>query len=109
MTISDKDIVSECRFIKVNGITINASAFTICSRYINFGEIESRDIIDETEKKIGERFFIDDDKAVARIMYSPIKSLVFEQEIGTSGKTQTISIYIKDKYSKIKEMLEELD
>lgn len=107
---SDKDIISECKFIQINGVTINATAFTVCSRYINFGEIESRNIIDgETDKKIGERFFIDDDKAVARILYKPIKSLVFEQEIGTSGKTQTISIYIKDTYSDVKEMIEEIN
>lgn len=106
----DKDIISECEFIQVNGVTINATAFTVSSKYINFGEIESADIVDgKTDKKIGERFFIDDDKAVARILYKPIKSLIFEQEIGTSGKSQRISIYIKDTYSDIKGMLEEID
>ena len=106
----DKDIISECKFIQVNGVTINATAFTVSSRYINFGEIESADIVDgKTDKKIGERFFIDDDKAVARILYKPIKNLVFEQEIGTSGKTQRINIYIKDTYSDVKKMLEEIN
>ena len=109
ITISDKDIISDCTSIKVNGVIINATAFTVSSKYINFGEVESADIIDgKTDKKIGTRYFIDDDKAVARIMYNPIKTLVFEQEIGTSGRKQQISIYIKDKYSTVKEMLEEL-
>ena len=105
----NKAIIYDCKDIKINGVTINASAFTVSSRYITFGEYESKDIISgETNQKIGTKYFIDDDKAIAQIIYKPIKTLVFTQEIGTSGRNQTVSIYIKDKYSDIKEMLEEI-
>jgi len=110
ITMSDKDIINNCRNIKINGVTINATAFTVSSKYIYFGEVEVSDVVDrKTNKKIGERYYINEDEAIAKIIYKPIKTLFFEQEIGTSGKYQKISIYIQDSYTQLKEMLEELN
>lgn len=106
--LSEKHIITECKSIKINGIQINATAFTVGTNWMLFGEIEEHDVINgTTDKKIGTRYAID--KPVAEMRYGTIKTLSFEQEIGTSGKTQTISIYIKDNYNRIKEMLEEIN
>ena len=105
--MSEKYIINDCKSIKINGIIINATAFTVGTMMI-FGEIEEHDVVNgATDKKIGTNYSIDN--PVAEMRYGTIKTISFEQEIGTSGKTQIVSIYIKDSYSRIKEMLEEID
>ena len=106
--MSETYIINDCKSIKINGIDINATAFTVGTNTMVFGETEEHDVIDgATDKKIGTRHSIDN--PVAEMRYGTIKTISFEQEIGTSGKTQIVSIYIKDSYSRIKEMLEEIN
>ena len=106
--MSETYIINDCKSIKINGIIINATAFTVGTNMMIFGEIEEHDVVNgATDKKIGTRYSIDN--PVAEMKYGTIKTISFEQEIGTSGKTQIVSIYIKDSYSRIKEMLEEIN
>ena len=102
----DKYIINECKSIEINGIKINATAFTVGTNNIEFGEISQNDITDgNTDKKLGTRYSIEN--PIAKMQYGTIKTLIFKQEIGTSGKDQTVSIYITDNYSKLKEMIQE--
>lgn len=102
----DKYIINECKSIEINGIKINATAFTVGTNNIEFGEISQNDITDgNTDKKLGTRYSIEN--PIAEMQYGTIKTLSFKQEIGTSGKDQTVSIYITDNYSKLKEMIQE--
>ena len=105
-SISERYIINECKSIEINGIKINATAFTVGTNHIEFGEISQNDVTDEnTHKKLGTRYYIEN--PIAKMQYGTIKTLSFKQEIGTSGKDQTVSIYITDNYSKLKEMIQE--
>ena len=102
----DKYIINECKSIKINGIDINATAFTVGTNHMEFGEISQNDVMDgDTEKKLGINYSIEN--PIAQMQYGTIKTLSFRQEIGTSGKDQIVSIYITDNYSKLKEMIQE--
>lgn len=102
----DKYIINKCKSIEINGISINATAFTVCTNHMEFGEISQNDVTDGyTDKKIGINYSIEN--PVAKMEYGTIKKLVFEQEIGTSGENQIVSIYITDDYSQLKKMIQE--
>lgn len=103
----DKYIINECKNIEINGININATAFTVKPNHMEFGEISKNDVMDgDTDKKLGINYYIEN--PVAKMQYGTIKTLSFKQEIGTSGKEQIVSIYITDDYSKLKEMIQEI-
>ena len=102
----DKYIINKCKSIEINGININATAFTVGTNHMEFGEISQNDVMDgDTDKKLGINYSIEN--PIAKMQYGTIKTLSFKQEIGTSGKDQTVSIYITDNYSKLKEMIQE--
>lgn len=102
----DKYIINKCKSIKINGIDINATAFSVGTNHMEFGEISQNDVMDgDTKKKLGINYSIEN--PIAKMQYGTIKKLSFEQEIGTSGKDQIVSIYITDSYSKLKEMIQE--
>lgn len=104
----DKYIINECKNIEINGININATAFTVKPNHMEFGEISKNDVMDgDTDKKLGINYYIEN--PVAKMQYGTIKTLSFKQEIGTSGKDQVVSIYITDDYSKLKEMIQEIN
>ena len=106
-SLSERYIINECKSIEINGIKINATAFTVSTNHIEFGEISQNDITDgNTDKKLGVHYSIEN--PVAKMRYGTIKTLSFKQEIGTSGKDQTVSIYITDDYSELKEMIQEI-
>ena len=105
-SISEQYIINKCKSIEINGININATAFTVGTNHIEFGEISQNDVTDgNTHKKLGTHYSIKN--PIAKMQYGTIKTLSFKQEIGTSGKDQTVSIYITDNYSKLKEMIQE--
>lgn len=105
-SISERCIINRCKSIKINGISINATAFTVGTNHIEFGEIIQKDVTDgNTDKKLGIRYSIEN--PIAQMQYGTIKTLSFRQEIGTSGKDQIVSIYITDNHSKLKEMIQE--
>ena len=102
----DKYIINKCKSIKINGIDINATAFSVGTNHMEFGEISQNDVMDgDTKKKLGINYSIEN--PIAKMQYGTIKKLSFEQEIGTSGKDQIVSIYITDNYSQLKEMIQE--
>lgn len=106
-SLSEQYIINKCKSIAINGININATAFTVGTNHMEFGEISQNDITDEnTDKKLGVHYSITN--PVAKMQYGTIKTLSFKQEIGTSGKDQTVSIYITDDYSELKEMIQEI-
>lgn len=106
-SMSERHIINECKTIKINGIDINATAFTVGTNHIEFGEISQNDVTDgNTHKKLGVHYFIEN--PIAKMQYGTIKTLSFKQEIGTSGNDQIVSIYITDDYSQLKEMLTEI-
>lgn len=106
-SMSEQHIINECKSITINGISINATAFTVGTNHIEFGEINQNDVTDgNTHKKLGTHYFIEN--PVAQMQYGTIKTLSFKQEIGTSGKDQIVSIYITDNYLQLKEMLKEI-
>lgn len=106
-SMSERHIINKCKSITINGISINATAFTVGTNNIEFGEISQNDVTDgNTNKKLGIHYFIEN--PVAQMQYGTIKTLSFTQEIGTSGKNQIASIYITDNYSQLKEMLKEI-
>lgn len=103
----DKYIINKCKSIEINGININATAFTVGTNHMEFGEISKNDVMDgDTDKKLGINYSIKN--PVAKMQYGTIKTLSFKQEIGTIGKEQIVSIYITDDYSKLKEMIQEI-
>lgn len=104
-SIFEQYIINKCKSIEINGINISATAFTVGTNHIEFGEINQNDVTDETDKKLGIHYSIEN--PIAKMQYGTIKTLSFKQEIGTSGKDQTVSIYITDNYSKLKEMIQE--
>ena len=105
-SLSERYIINECKSIEINGIKINATAFTVSTNHIEFGEISQNDITDgNTDKKLGVHYSIEN--PVAKMRYGTIKTLSFKQEIGTSGKDQTVSIYITDNYSQLKKKIQE--
>lgn len=107
-SISEQYIINKCKSITINGISINATAFTVKPNHMEFGEISQNDVKDgNTDKKLGVHYSIEN--PVAKMQYGTIKTLSFKQEIGTSGKDQIISIYITDDYSKLKEMIQEIN
>lgn len=102
----DKYIINECKSIEINGININATAFTVGTNHMEFGEISKNDVMDgDTDKKLGINYSIKN--PVAKMQYGTIKKLSFEQEIGTSGEDQIVSVYITDNYSQLKKMIQE--
>lgn len=102
-----KYIITDCKRIQINGINIQTSNFSVGSNYMDFGDLVTHNVIDgETDKKIGEYQQIDE--PIAKMQYGTIKTLFFEQEIGTSKRNQKVSIYIKDSYSTLKNNLVEL-
>lgn len=107
-SLSERYIINKCKSITMNGISINATAFTVGTNHIEFGEISKNDVKDgNTDKKLGVHYFIEN--PVAKMQYGTIKTLSFKQEIGTSRKEQIVSIYITDDYSKLKEMIQEIN
>lgn len=98
-SLSERYIINKCKSITINGIDINATAFTVGTNHMEFGEIRQNDVKDDnTDKKLGVHYSIEN--PVAKMQYRTIKTLSFKQEIGTSGKEQVVSIYITDDYSK---------
>lgn len=107
-SLSERYIINKCKSITINGISINATAFTVGTNHIELGEISQNDVKDgNTDKKLGVHYSIEN--PVAKMQYGTIKTLSFKQEIGTSGKDQVVSIYITDDYSKLKEMIQEIN
>lgn len=105
-SISERYIINKCKSIEINGIDISATAFTVGTNHMEFGEISQNDVTDgDTDKKLGIKYSIKN--PVAKMQFGTIKKLSFEQEIGTSGKDQTVSIYITDNYSQLKKMIQE--
>ena len=55
-SISEQYIINECKSIEITGIKINATAFTVGTNNIEFGEISQNDVTDgNTHKKLGTR------------------------------------------------------
>lgn len=107
-SLSERYIINKCKSITINGISINTTAFTVGTNHIELGEISQNDVKDgNTDKKLGVHYSIEN--PVAKMQYGTIKTLSFKQEIGTSGKDQVVSIYITDDYSKLKEMIQEIN
>ena len=105
-SLSERYIINKCKSIEINGIDISATAFTVGTNHMEFGEISQNDVTDgDTDKKLGIKYSIEN--PVAKMQFGTIKKLSFEQEIGTSGKDQTVSIYITDNYSQLKKMIQE--
>ena len=89
----DKYIINKCKSIEINGININATAFTVGTNHIDFGEISQNDVMDgDTDKKLSTNYSIEN--PIAKMEYGTIKTLSFEQEIGTSGKLRRKLFYI---------------
>lgn len=107
-SIYERHIIHKCRSITINGVDISATAFTVGTNHIEFGEISQNDVKNgKTDKKLGVHYSIKN--PVAKMRYGTIKTLSFKQEIGTSGKEQIVSIYITDDYSKLKEIIQEIN